>query len=81
MLESNFFGLRAGPVESVSDFVPQERGIAQVLVDGVCGHLGNVLCCLGLNIESDETVCNQIMNRLETFFSHKVLSIMKESVV
>lgn len=60
--ESNFFGLRAGPVESVSDFVPQERGVAQMLIDGVCGHLGDVFCCLCLNIESNEAICNQIVN-------------------
>lgn len=36
---------------------------------------------LGLNIESDESICDQVMNRLEPLLSNKVLPVMIETKV
>lgn len=61
--------------------VLEQRGVAKVLVDGVSGHFGNVLRRLGLNVESDEGVCHEVVDRLEPLLSDKVLPVVKQSVV
>lgn len=52
-----------------------------MLVDRVGGHLGNVLSCFGLDVESYEAVCDQVMHRLKPLLSHKVFAIVEEPVV
>lgn len=52
-----------------------------MLVDGVCGHLGNVLCSLGLDVKRDEGVRDEVMDGLEPLLPDKVLPIVEQSVV
>lgn len=52
-----------------------------MLVDGVCGHFGDVLRRLGLNVQSDQGVGHQVMDRLKPLLSDKVLPIVEQSVV
>lgn len=52
-----------------------------MLVDGVGSHLGDVLRRLGLDIEGDERVCDQVVDGLEPLLPDKVLPIVEQSVV
>lgn len=52
-----------------------------MLVDGVCGHFGDILCCLGLNVESDEGIRHKIVDRLKPLLPDKVLPVIEQSVV
>lgn len=52
-----------------------------MLVDGIGGHLGNVLSCFGLDVESYEAIGDQVMHRLKPLFSYKVLAIVEKPVV
>ena len=52
-----------------------------MFVDGVSGHLGDVLRCLGLDVECDEGVCHKVVNGLEPLLPDKVLPIVEKSVV
>lgn len=61
--------------------VLEQRGVAEMLVNRVRGHFGNVLCCLGLDIESDEGIRHEVMDRLEPLLPDKVLPIVEQSVV
>lgn len=58
-----------------------QGGVAHVLVDGVDGHLRYVFSCFGLNVQRDQTVRHQVVDRLEAFFPHKMLPIVKETEV
>lgn len=52
-----------------------------MLVDGVRGHLSNVLCSLGLNVKRDERIRDEVMDRLEPLLPNKVLPVVEQSVV
>lgn len=52
-----------------------------MLIDGVSGHFGDILRCLGLDVERDECVRHKVMDRLEPLFPDKVLPIVEQSVV
>lgn len=58
-----------------------ERGVAHVLVDGVDGHLGDVLGGLGLDVERDQAVRHQVVDGLEALLPDKVLPIVVEAEV
>lgn len=61
--------------------VLEERGVAQMLVDGVGGHFGDVLRRLGLDVEGDEGVGHEVMDRLEPLLPDEVLPIVEQPVV
>lgn len=71
----------ASTAQSVHHFVLEQRRITKVLINGVGGHFGNVLRCLCLDVKSDEGVRHQVVDRLKPLLPHKVLSIIKQSVV
>lgn len=75
--------LEFGPpsAQPVRHLVPQKGRVAQVFVDRVGGHLGDVLCSLGLDVECDQGICHQVMDRLKSLLPDKVLAIIEESVV
>ncbi len=52
-----------------------------MLVDGVRGHFGDVLRRLGLDVESDEGVRHEVMDRLEPLLPDKMLPVIEQSVV
>lgn len=52
-----------------------------MLVDGIGGHFGDVLRRLGLDVERDERVRHQVVDRLEPLLPDKVLSIVEQPVV
>lgn len=52
-----------------------------MLVDGVGGHLGDVLGRLGLDVEGDERVRDQVVDRLEPLLPDEVLPIVEQPVV
>lgn len=52
-----------------------------MLIDRVRGHLGNVLCSLGLDVKRDERVRDEVMDRLEPLLPDKVLPVIEQSVV
>ena len=58
-----------------------ERGVAHMLVDGVDGHLGDVLCGLGLDVERYQAVRHQVVDGLEALLPNKVLPIVVEAEV
>lgn len=62
-------------------FVLEQRRVTKMLVDGVCGHFGDVLRCLGLDVKSDERVRHEVMDGLEPLLPDKVLPIIEQSVV
>lgn len=80
-LEGDPARLSAPTAQPVNHLVLEQRGVAKVLVDGVGGHLGDVLRRLGLDIEGDERVCDQVVDRLEPLLPDKVLPIVEQSVV
>lgn len=71
----------ASAAQPVNRLVLEQRGVTKVLVDGVCGHLGNVLSSLGLDVKRDERVCHEVMDGLEPLLPDKVLPIVEQSVV
>lgn len=52
-----------------------------MLVDGIGGHSGDVLRRLGLDVEGDERVRHQVVDRLEPLLPNKVLPIVEQPVV
>lgn len=52
-----------------------------MLVDGIGGHLGDVLRRLGLDVEGDERVRDEVVDRLEPLLPDEVLSIVEQPVV
>lgn len=52
-----------------------------MLVDRIGGHLGDVLRRLGLNVEGDERVRDEVVDRLEPLLPDKVLPIVEQPVV
>lgn len=52
-----------------------------MLVDGVGGHLGDVLRRLGLDVEGDERVRDEVVDRLEPLLPDEVLPIVEQPVV
>lgn len=80
-LEGDPAGLAASTAQPVHHLVLEQRGVAQVLVDGVGGHLGDVLRRLGLDVEGDEGVRHQVVDRLEPLLADKVLAVVEQSVV
>lgn len=71
----------ASTAQSVHHFVLEQRRVTKMLVDGVSGHFGDVLCCLGLDVKSDEGVRHKVVDRLKPLLPDKVLPIVKQSVV
>lgn len=61
--------------------VLQQRGVTQMLVDGIGGHLGDVLRRPGLDVEGDERVRHQVVDRLEPLLPDEVLPIVEQPVV
>lgn len=61
--------------------VLQQRGVSQMLVDGIGGHLGDVLRRLGLDVEGDERVRDEVVDRLEPLLPDEVLPIVEQPVV
>ena len=80
-LEGNPLELRPSSAQPVCHLVPQQGRVAQVFIDRIGGHLGDVLCCLGLNVECDQGIRHQVMDRLKSLIPDKVLAIIEESVV
>ena len=74
-------GFSASPAQPVPHLVLQQGCVAQVFIDGVGGHLGDVLCCLGLDVQGDEAIRHQVMDRLKALLPHKVLPVIEQSVV
>ena len=58
-----------------------ECGVADVLVDGVDGHLGDVLGRLGLDVERDQAVGHQVVDGFEALLPHKVLPVIVQPEV
>lgn len=52
-----------------------------MLVDGIGGHFGNVLRRLGLDVEGDERVRHEVVDRLEPLLPDEVLPIVEQPVV
>lgn len=52
-----------------------------MLVDGIGGHFGDVLRRLGLDVEGDERVCDEVVDRLEPLLPDEVLPIVEQPVV
>lgn len=52
-----------------------------MLVDGIGGHFGDVLRRLGLNVEGDERVRHEVVDRLEPLLPDEVLPIVEQPVV
>lgn len=52
-----------------------------MLVDGIGGHLGDVLRRLGLDVEGDERVRDEVVDRLEPLLPDEVLPIVEQPVV
>lgn len=52
-----------------------------MLVDRIGGHLGDVLRRLGLNVEGDKRVRDEVVDRLEPLLPHEVLPIVEQPVV
>lgn len=52
-----------------------------MLVDGIGGHFGDVLRRLGLDVEGDERICDEVVNRLEPLLPDEVLPIVEQPVV
>lgn len=52
-----------------------------MLVDGVGGHFGDVLGRLGLDVEGDERVRHQVVDRLEPLLPDEVLPVVEQPVV
>lgn len=52
-----------------------------MLVDRIGGHLGDVLGRLGLDVEGDERVRHQVVDRLEPLLPDEVLPIVEQPVV
>lgn len=52
-----------------------------MLVDGIGGHFGDVLRRLGLDVEGDERVRHEVVDRLEPLLPDKVLPIVEQPVV
>lgn len=52
-----------------------------MLVDGIGGHFGDVLRRLGLDVEGDERVRDEVVDRLEPLLPDKVLAIVEQPVV
>ena len=73
--------LRAPAAQPVHHLVLKQRGVTEVLVDGVGGHFGDVLRRLGLDVEGDEGVGHQVVDRLEPLLPDKVLPVVEQSVV
>lgn len=71
----------ASTAQSVHHFVLEQRRVTEMLVDGVSGHFGDVLCRLGLDVKRDESVRHKVVDRLEPLLPNKVLPIIKQSVV
>lgn len=71
----------ASTAQPVHHFVLQQRGVTKMLVDGVGGHFGDVLCRLGLNIEGNKGVSHKVMDRLKPLLPNKVLPVIEQSVV
>lgn len=80
-LEGDLTGFSASPAQPVPHLVLQQGCVAQVFIDGVGGHLGDVLCCLGLDVQGDEAIRHQVMDRLKALLPHKVLPVIEQSVV
>lgn len=80
-LEGDPARLGVRTAQLVYHLVPEQRSVAQVLVDGVGGHLGDVLRRLGLNVERDEAVRHQVVHRLKPLLPYKVLAIVEKAVV
>lgn len=81
LLEGDFLGLRSSSAQALAHRVPQQCRVAHMLVDGVGGHLGDVLGSFGLDVQSYEAVRDQVMHRLKPLLSHKVFAIVEEPVV
>ena len=82
LLEGDPFGwcvCRAQPV--CGAVAPQEGAAGQVLVDGVGGHAGDVRRGVTLDVERDQAVRHQVVHRLKPLLTHKVLPVIKQSVV
>lgn len=58
-----------------------QRGVSHVLINGVNSHLRDVLSCFGLDVKRDQAICDQVVDWLEPFLSHKVLAIVIEAEV
>lgn len=71
----------ASATQPVNRLVLEQRGVTKVLVDGVRGHLGNVLCSLGLDVKRDERIRDEVMDGLEPLLPDKVLPVVEQSVV
>lgn len=71
----------ASTAQPVHHLVLEQRGVTEMLVDGVRGHFGDVLRRLGLDVESDEGVSHKVMDRLEPLLTDKVLPVVEQSVV
>lgn len=80
-LECDPAWFRASAAQPVHRLVLQQRGVTQVLVDGVGGHFGDVLGRLGLDVEGDERVRHQVVDRLEPLLPDEVLPVVEQPVV
>lgn len=80
-LEGDPARLGAPAAQPVHHLVLEQRRVTKMFVNGVGGHLGDVLRRLGLDVERDEGVCHEVVNRLEPLLPDKVLPIVEQSVV
>lgn len=80
-LEGDLTGFSASPAQPVPHLVLQQGCVAQVFIDGVGGHLGDVLCCLGLDVECDQPICHKVVDGLKALLPDKVFPIMVEAEV
>lgn len=80
-LEGDPAWFRVAATQPVHHFVLKQRGVAEVLIDGVGGHFGDVLRRLGLNVESDEGVRHEVVDGLKPLLPNKVLPVVEQSVV
>lgn len=80
-LEGDSAWFCAPTAQPVHHLVLEQRSVTKMLVDGVRGHFGNVLSSLGLDVESDEGVRHEVVDRLEPLLPDKVLPIIEQSVV
>lgn len=80
-LERDPAWFRAPAAQPVHRLVLQQRGVTQVLVDGVGGHFGDVLGRFGLDVEGDERVRHQVVDRLEPLLPDEVLPVVEQPVV
>lgn len=52
----------ASTAQPVHHLVLEQRGVTEMLIDRVSGHLGDVLRRLGLNVESYEGIRHKVMD-------------------